>query len=205
MSTAMHALTLDRLSQRHLVLGLGVSGLQVVEGWYGRPFGKPFARAREYVDIVRQVMRREHPVANDGPHCPFPYLGEDAWSMGKPLKPITHPLRAGLPIYLGGEGPKNVALAAEICDGWLPFWYSPYREEIHADLLTHAPDDFDIVQGVTVNITDDLDGAYSAMRPKRRFLRRWDGLEGSQLPRGADGPHGSSRGRPGDPGPLPGR
>ena len=168
-STAMHALTLDHLSQGRLMLGLGVSGPQVVEGWYGRPFGKPLARTREYVDIVRQVMRREHPVENDGPHYPLPYFGEGAWGMGKPLKPITHPLRADLPIYLGAEGPKNVALAAEICDGWLPLWYSPYREKVYADSLTHAPDDFDIVQGVTVTITDDLDGAYEAMRPTLAF------------------------------------
>jgi F420-dependent oxidoreductase-like protein len=168
-STAMHALTLDHLSQGRLMLGLGVSGPQVVEGWYGRPFSKPLARTREYVDIVRQVMRRERPVENDGPHYPLPYFGEGAWGMGKPLKPITHPLRADLPIYLGAEGPKNVALAAEICDGWIPLWYSPYREEVHADSLTHAPDDFDIVQGVTVNITDDLDSAYDAMRPTLGF------------------------------------
>jgi alkanesulfonate monooxygenase SsuD/methylene tetrahydromethanopterin reductase-like flavin-dependent oxidoreductase (luciferase family) len=83
-STAMHALTLDHLSQGRLVLGLGVSGPQVVEGWYGRPFGKPLARAREYVDIVRQVMRREHPVENDGPHYPLPYFCDPSspWQRG---------------------------------------------------------------------------------------------------------------------------
>ncbi len=164
-STAMHALTLDHLSKGRMILGLGVSGPQVVEGWYGRPFSKPISRTREYIDIIRQVMRREAPVTNDGPHYPLPYTGEGAWGMGKPLKPITHPLRADMPIYLGAEGPKNVALAAEKCDGWMPLWYSPYREEVYADSLTEAPEDFDIVQGVSVNVTDDLEAAYDAARP----------------------------------------
>ena len=168
-STAMHALTLDHLSKGRLQLGLGVSGPQVVEGWYGQPFAKPLSRTREYIDIIRQVMKREQPVQNDGPHYPLPYHGEGAWGMGKPLKPITHPLRADLPIYLGAEGPKNVALAAEVCDGWIPLWYTPYREEVYADSLTHAPDDFDIVQGVSVNVTDDLESAFDAMRPMLGF------------------------------------
>jgi F420-dependent oxidoreductase-like protein len=108
-------------------------------------------------------------VANDGPHYPLPYSGEGAWGMGKPLKPITHPLRADLPIYLGAEGPKNVALAAEICDGWIPLWYTPYREEVYADSLVNAPDDFDVVQGVVVQVTDDLQSAYDALRPMLGF------------------------------------
>jgi F420-dependent oxidoreductase-like protein len=168
-STAMHALTLDHLTDGRLMLGLGVSGPQVVEGWYGQPFSKPLARTREYIDIIRQVMRRERPVKNDGPHYPLPYFGDGAWGMGKPLKPITHPLRANLPIYLGAEGPKNVALAAELCDGWIPLWYSPYREEVYADSLTDAPDDFDIVQSVTVALTEDLEAAYDALRPVLGF------------------------------------
>ena len=142
-STAMHALTLDHLTKGRLILGLGVSGPQVVEGWYGQGFSKPISRTREYVDIIRQVMRRERPVKSDGPHYPMPYFGEGAWGMGKPLKSITHPLRADLPIYLGAEGPKNVALAAEVCDGWIPLWYSPYREEVYADSLVNAKPDFD--------------------------------------------------------------
>jgi len=168
-STAMHALTLDHLSKGRLILGLGVSGPQVVEGWYGQPFSKPLSRTREYVDIIRQVMRREAPVQNDGPHYPLPYTGEGAWGMGKPLRPITHPLRADMPIYLGAEGPKNVALAAEICDGWIPLWYSPYREEVYADSLQNAGPDFDIVQNITVQITDDVEAAFDALRPMLGF------------------------------------
>src|SRR5882672_12576643 len=114
---AMHALTLDHLSGGRAVLGLGVSGPQVVEGWYGAPFGKPLARTREYVSIVRQVLAREAPVSNDGPHYPLPYAGPNSLGLGKPLKPIVHPLRADVPIFLGAEGPKNVAMTAEIADG----------------------------------------------------------------------------------------
>lgn len=168
-STAMHALTLDHLTKGRVILGLGVSGPQVVEGWYGRPFDKPLARTREYVDVIRQVLRREQPVKNDGPHYPIPYFGEGAWGMGKPLKSITHPLRPNLPIYLGAEGPKNVALAAEICDGWIPLWYSPTREEVYADSLVQAKPDFDIVVPVTVVQTDDLQKAYDMMRPSLGF------------------------------------
>lgn len=168
-ATAMHALTIDHLTNGRLILGLGVSGPQVVEGWYGQPFSKPISRTREYIDIVRQIMRREAPVKNDGPHYTMPYTGEGAWGMGKPLKSITHPLRKDLPIYLGAEGPKNVALAAEKCDGWIPLWYTPYREEVYADSLVNAPDDFDIVQGVTVSVTDDLEAAFDAQRPMLGF------------------------------------
>ena len=118
-STGMHALTLDHLSEGRLILGLGVSGPQVVEGWYGQPFSKPLARTREYIGIIRQVLERGGPVASPGPHYPLPYTGEGAWGLGKPLRSITHPLRADVPIYMGAEGPKNVALAAEIADGWV--------------------------------------------------------------------------------------
>ncbi len=102
-ATAMHTLTLDHLSGGRLSLGLGVSGPQVVEGWYGQPFGKPLARTREYIDIIRQILRREAPVTSDGPHYPLPYTGEGAWGMGKSLRPITHPLRADVPILLGPD------------------------------------------------------------------------------------------------------
>lgn len=124
-ATAMAALTLDHLSGGRVILGLGASGPQVVEGWYGQPYPKPLARTREYIDIVRQVLARETPVTSAGPHYPLPYTGPDAAGLGKPLKSTVHPLRADLPIYLAAEGPKNVALAAEIADGWLPFLFSP--------------------------------------------------------------------------------
>jgi F420-dependent oxidoreductase-like protein len=155
-ATAMHALTLDHLTNGRLKLGLGVSGPQVVEGWYGQPFSKPLARTREYVSIIRQVLAREAPVSNPGPHYPLPYTGPGAWGLGKPLRPITHPLRADVPILLGAEGPKNVALAAEIADGWLPLYYSPFRPEVYADSIAHRKPGFEIAVGVHVNVTDDV-------------------------------------------------
>ncbi|WP_134739058.1 LLM class F420-dependent oxidoreductase [Nocardioides sp. 503] len=124
-SIAMHALTLDHLSGGRVVLGMGVSGPQVVEGWYGQPFSKPLARTREVVDIIRQVLAREEKVTNDGPHYPLPFTGPGSVGLGKALKPIVHPLRADIPIWLGAEGPKNVAQTAEIADGWIPIFYTP--------------------------------------------------------------------------------
>ncbi|GAB2457905.1 LLM class F420-dependent oxidoreductase [Nocardioides hungaricus] len=124
-SIAMHVLTLDHLTGGRVILGMGVSGPQVVEGWYGQPFGRPLARTREVVDIIRQVLAREAPVTNEGPHHPLPFRGENSVGLGKPLKPIVHPLRADVPIWLGAEGPKNVAQTAEIADGWIPIFYTP--------------------------------------------------------------------------------
>ena len=156
-ATAMAALTLDHLSKGRVILGLGVSGPQVVEGWYGQPFGKPLARTREYVHIIRQVLARQAPVTSDGEHYPLPYTGPGAWGLGKPLKPITHPLRDDLPIFLGAEGPKNVAMTAEIADGWLPLYYSPYRQEVYADQIAPAKPGFEIMQGVSIKICDDVE------------------------------------------------
>ena len=126
-ATAMVALTLDHLSRGRFVLGLGASGPQVVEGWYGQPYAKPLARTREYVAIVRDVLRREGPVTAPGPAYPLP-LGADvagATGQGKSLRSTVHPLRADLPIHLAAQGPRNTALAAEIADGWLPAFLSP--------------------------------------------------------------------------------
>src|SRR6476661_8348794 len=111
-ATAMAAMTLDHLSNGRVILGLGVSGPQVVEGWYGRPSNKPLARTREYVEIIRRVLRRDEPLDFQGEFHQHPYHGEGSTGLGKPLKAITHPLRADLPIFLGAEGPKNVAMAA---------------------------------------------------------------------------------------------
>jgi F420-dependent oxidoreductase-like protein len=176
-ATAMAALTLDHLSHGRMILGLGVSGPQVVEGWYGQPFSKPLARTREYIDIVRQVMRREAPVTSAGPHYPLPYNGPGAWGLGKPLRPITHPLRADLPIWLGAEGPKNVALAAEVCDGWFPLYYSPYRPEVYADQIAHAKPGFEIAPMVFVSVSDDVD---MALLPVKAMLGFYIGGMGAK-------------------------
>ncbi len=130
---AMAALTLDHLSGGRFVLGLGASGPQVAEGWYGDDYSKPLARTREYVDIVRQVLAREAPVEFHGERYQLPLPG--GTGLGKPLKSITHPRRADLPIYLAAEGPKNVSLSAEIADGWLPMFYNPRRDGFYRDAL----------------------------------------------------------------------
>ena len=177
-SIAMHALTLDHLSGGRVILGMGVSGPQVVEGWYGQPFSRPLARTREVVDIIRQVLARSGPVVNDGPHYPLPYTGEGAMGLGKPLKPIVHPLRADLPIWLGAEGPKNVAQTAEIADGWIPIFYTPQSAAMYQPWLdegfarpgarrTRA--DFEIAATCHLQITADNGAAkqqvVDAMKP----------------------------------------
>src|SRR3954463_2429678 len=126
-ATAMHALTLDHLSGGRVLLGLGLSGPQVVEGWHGQPYGKPLGKTREYVEIVRTILKREQPLEHHGRHYDIPYSGDDATGLGKPLKLIIHPVRNEIPIYLAAIGPKNVALAAEIADGWLPIFFAPDR------------------------------------------------------------------------------
>jgi F420-dependent oxidoreductase-like protein len=183
---AMAALTLDHLSGGRHILGLGVSGPQVVEGRYGQRFPKPLARTREYIDIVRQVLRREAPVASDGPHYPLPLTGEGTTGLGKNLKPITHPLRADVPIMLGAEGPKNVALAAEICDGWLPIFYSPRLGEMYNEWLDEgfarpgarrSREDFEICATANIVITEDRAAALAAMKP---YLALYMGGMGSE-------------------------
>jgi len=138
-ATAMAALTLDHLSGGRVILGLGASGPQVVEGWYGQPYAKPLARTREYVAIVRDILRRESEVTAPGPHYPLPFTGEGSTGLGKPLRSTVHPLRADIPIYLAAQGPKNTALAAEIADGWLPAWISPKAD---AEYRAHLADGF---------------------------------------------------------------
>ena len=157
-SMAMHAMTLDALTGGRFMVGIGVSGPQVVEGWYGQPFAQPLARTREAIGIIRDVLRREGPVEAPGPHYPLPLPPEAAgsWGMGKPLKLITHPLRADIPLLLGAEGPKNIALATELCDGWLPLYYSPTRPEIYGSVTSALPDGFEVAVNVMVNICDDV-------------------------------------------------
>jgi len=155
-ATAMAAMTLDHLSGGRVILGLGVSGPQVIEGWYGRPSNKPLARTREYVDIIRRALLREGPLSNDGEFYPMPYRGEGSSGLGKPLKIMTHPLRNEIPIYLGAEGPKNVTQTAQIADGWMPLYYSPFRQEVYAEQLADAKPGFEIASLVTFNVTDDV-------------------------------------------------
>ncbi|MFF7195686.1 LLM class F420-dependent oxidoreductase [Streptomyces sp. NPDC008079] len=159
-ATAMQALTLDHLSGGRMLLGLGLSGPQVVEGWYGRPFpSSPLTATREYVDVIRQVLRREAPVRLDGRFHALPYAGPDGTGLGRPLKPITHPLRAALPVLLGAEGPRNIAQTVRIADGWLPLYWSPFRTDAYDAPLADASKDFMVAPLVRAQVcADPADG-----------------------------------------------
>jgi F420-dependent oxidoreductase-like protein len=159
---AMTASTIDHLSGGRLILGIGVSGPQVVEGWYGQPFPKPMARTREFVEVVRGLLRREGPFTYQGRHYQLPYPG--GTGLGKPLKLITKPLREHIPIYLGAEGPKNVAMAVEIGDGWLPLFFSPYRADVYKESLQHLRPGFDVACPVTVSVNEDLQEALTPVK-----------------------------------------
>jgi len=171
-ATAMAAMTLDHLSGGRFILGLGVSGPQVVEGWYGMQFAKPLARTREYIGILRDIWARQGPVTSDGPHYPLPL--PDGTGLGKPLKASIHPLREDIPIYLAAEGPKNIALAAEICDGWVAMLFSPKHEDMYREALDEGfgrdgarrkPDEFEVVATVPFLVNDDVQAAADMLRP----------------------------------------
>jgi F420-dependent oxidoreductase-like protein len=181
--TAMSAMTMDHLSGGRFVLGLGVSGPQVVEGWYGMPFRKPLARTREYIQILRDIWARNGPVTFDGEFYELPYAGEDATGLGKPLKSSIHPLRNDIPIFLGAEGPKNIALAAEICDGWMAMLYSPNFEDFYREALTEGwsregarrtEEEFEVVATVPMIVSDDVEAAADALRPY--YALYWGGM-----------------------------
>jgi F420-dependent oxidoreductase-like protein len=173
--TAMTAMTLDGLSGRRFLLGLGVSGPQVVEGWHGQPFGKPLGKMREYVSIVRAILAREKPLEHAGEHYQVPYAGPGATGLGKPLRSILHG-RADLPIYLAAIGPRNVALAAEIADGWLPVFYSPERAGLFQAALAEGfarrapglrpPAAFDVAPSAAVVLGRDVAACRARIKPR---------------------------------------
>ena len=211
-AAAMAAITMDHLSGGRFILGLGVSGPQVVEGWYGEPFAKPLARTREYVQIVRDVIARETRVASDGPHYPLPVTGRDGVTgLGKPLKTTVHPLRDRIPIFLGAEGPKNIAQTAEIADGWLALFYSPqHHDELYRP---HLEEGFARRSRPRDGLRDR--GLARLHRPRRcrgggghdppppgPVLRR-DGRSQHELPSRGRGPHGLRGGGLEDPAALP--
>ena len=171
-NTAMTAATLDLLTGGRFLLGLGVSGPQVVEGWHGQSYGSPLVRTREYVEIVRMVLKREKPLEHHGEHYDIPVRG--GTGLGKPLKLTVHPLRANIPIYLAAIGPKNVALAAEIADGWLPAFFAPrhmdvFRPSFEAGFKRAGGGksyaNFDITAGVRVVLGDDVDACRAQVKP----------------------------------------
>jgi F420-dependent oxidoreductase-like protein len=171
-NAAMTAMTLNQLSGGRFLMGLGLSGPQVVEGWHGVSYKMPLTRSREYVEIVRSIFARQEKVTYDGKLYQIPYMGEDATGLGKPLRSTLH-AQPDIPIYLAAIGPKNVELTAEIADGWLPIFFSPgkfeaiYGPSIKAGLAKAGKNlsDLDIAPTVSVVITDNLNEGYNALRP----------------------------------------
>jgi len=185
-AAAMAAITMDHLSNGRFILGLGVSGPQVVEGWYGQAYGKPLARTREYVEIVRNVIRRDKPVEHHGEFYDLPYTKSDGRGLGKPLKSTVHPLRNEIPIFLGAEGPKNVALSAEICDGWLPLFFSPKEDGFYRKCLNEGfaksgeankADRFEVASTILIVPGDDVEKCADMVRP---FLALYAGGMGAR-------------------------
>jgi F420-dependent oxidoreductase-like protein len=164
-NTAMTAATLDLMSGGRFILGLGTSGPQVVEGWHGQAWGKPLGKTREYIELVRTALRREV-LEHHGEHYRIPYDGPGATGLGKPLKLMLRPLRADIPIYLAAIGPKNVALAAEIADGWLPIFVDPERfDDAFGASLAGARDGFEIAATVSVLVGDDVQALRDSLKP----------------------------------------
>jgi F420-dependent oxidoreductase-like protein len=171
-NTAMTAMTLNQLSGGRCLLGLGVSGPQVVEGWHGVSYARPLTRTREYIAILRKIFQRKERLAHEGTTYQIPYNGPDATGLGKPLKSSLN-AQPDIPIYLAAIGPKNVELAAEIADGWLPIFFSPekYGDTFAASVtagLTKAGKEmsqFDIAPTVSVVMEDNLEVAYNMLRP----------------------------------------
>src|SRR6516225_5731914 len=188
---AMTAMTMDHLTRGRVLLGIGTSNPQVVEGWYGEPYPRPLERTREYIDIVRQVIARREPVSYDGKHYQLPLPPDHGGTgLGKPLRSILHPYRTEIPVYLGAEGPKNVALAAEIADGWNVIFFSPAMNDFYAAALAegfarpgarHTAETFDVVGGPMAIVEDD---DLERERPYRRCTGRASALCGPPRARG---------------------
>ncbi|ABG92236.1 MULTISPECIES: LLM class F420-dependent oxidoreductase [Rhodococcus] len=185
---AMAALTLDHLSGGRVIIGIGASGPQVVEGWYGQPYPRPLERTREYIEIMRQVWAREKPVTYSGRHYQLPVQGGSG--LGKPLKSIVHPLRGDIPVYMGAEGPKNVALAAEIADGWTPLWFSPKSDEFYRKALAEGfardgarrtAEDFEIANVCWLVENDDVEKAASRLKPTVALYAGGMGAKGANF------------------------
>jgi F420-dependent oxidoreductase-like protein len=183
-ATAMAAITLDHLSGGRFILGLGASGPQVVEGWYGQPYPKPLARTREFIDVVRRIIARQEPVEHHGEFYDLPVRG--GAGLGKALKSTVHPLRANLPIFLAAEGPKNVALAAEIADGWLPLFFAPKQDGYYRECLAQGfaasgeatkAERFEVVSSVFIVPGPDAERCADAVRP---FLALYAGGMGAR-------------------------
>ena len=187
-ATAMAAITMDHLSNGRFILGLGASGPQVVEGWYGQPYPRPLARTREYIEIVRRIFARDEPVEFHGEFYDLPCDGGSG--LGKPLKSTVHPLHTDIPIYLAAEGPKNVALAAELCDGWLPLFFSPKQDAYYRDCLEtgfrasgdpEKRDNFAITATIMVIPGDDPEACADMIRPMIALYAGGMGAKGANF------------------------
>ena len=173
-TAAMQIGTLDELAGRgRAIAGLGVSGPQIVEGWYGEPWGKPYWRIRDYVEIMRKIFARQEPVTHQGREISLPYTGEGALGIGKPLKSILH-MNPDIPIWLGTGTETNVKLTAQIADGWLPLGFAPGSMEIYRPWLEEgfrragggkSFENFEIQGTSRVLITDDVRAGLQAMKP----------------------------------------
>ncbi len=174
-ATAMHAMTIDALAGgNRTIIGLGVSGPQIVEGWYGRPWGSPHHWLRDYVAIMRKVLEREGPVTHNGQQINLPFKGEGSIGQGKPLKSILHPTE-GIQIWIASGAPMNTALAAEVADGWLPMGYGPDGWKTHGPNLEKGfqcrnenaipRSDFQLFTNLTVEITEDIQAAIDKRKP----------------------------------------
>jgi F420-dependent oxidoreductase-like protein len=185
---AMAAMTLDHLSEGRVILGIGASGPQVVEGWYGEPYPRPLERTREYVSILRKIFKREERVEFHGKHYQLPYEG--GMGLGKPLKSTLHPFRPDIPVYLAAEGPKNVALAAEIADGWLPLFFTPKMDKFYRDALAEGfakpgahrkPEEFEVAATVTIIVTNDIESGANFLRPMLALYMGGMGARGANF------------------------
>ncbi len=172
-ATAMAAITLDHLSGGRFILGLGASGPQVVEGWYGQPYQRPLARTREYVEVVRNIVARDAPLDHHGDFYDLP-LRSGGTGLGKALKSTVHPLRPRIPIFIAAEGPRNVALAAEIGDGWLPMFFAPKEDRFYRKCLASGFDAsgeadkaerFEVVTMLYAIPGDDVEACADFVRP----------------------------------------
>jgi F420-dependent oxidoreductase-like protein len=172
--TAMTAATIDALTGGRFICGLGLSGPQVVEGWHGQPYGKPLLKTREYIEILRAIWKREKPLEFSGEHYQIPFTGPNATGLGKPLKSILHP-RPDIPIIIAAIGPKNIALSAEISDGFIPAFFNPYRSDVFTEPMKEGfarrasdlrpASEFDLVATCAVIETDDVQGALGFVKP----------------------------------------
>ena len=171
---AMQAATVDALAGgNRFIAGLGVSGPQIVEGWYGQPWGRPYYRIKDYVTIMRKVFRREEPVTHQGKEISLPYTGDGAMGIGKPLMSILH-VNPNIPIWLGSGTETNVRLAGEVADGLLPLGFGPGSMELFRPWLEEGVKragggksmaDFEIQPGAAVIITNDVRAALQRMKP----------------------------------------